>query len=204
LRLTIFLCGTALAAAAVLSGADKGADKPCQVPFELRPKAENLGFARGLPGDTPAGWFLGPEWSMPPHKRVYQAKNVQAELCSGNGSTQCAKIESLRAEPAIPLGFLFQIIDATPYRGMTLTFKAKVRTDVNVGGVAKLLVHVHRNDCSTAFRDDMGDHTISSGAWINYQLHAPIAADARDIEFGMQLIGQGTAWIDDVSMKYRK
>lgn len=68
--------------------------------------------------------------------------------------------------------------------------------------MARLLVRVHRTDCSTSFRDDMGNHPITGGAWSPYEIQAPIALDAQDIEFGMQLIGQGAAWIDNISMTF--
>jgi hypothetical protein len=64
-----------------------------------------------------------------------------------------------------------------------------------------LLDRVHRTDCGTSFRDDMGDHAITGSAWPPYEIQAPIAPDARDIEFGMQLIGQGAAWIDNIDSK---
>jgi hypothetical protein len=48
----------------------------------------------------------------------------------------------------------------------------------------------------------MGNHPITDGAWSPYKIHAPIALDARDIEFGMQLSGQGAAWMDHISMSF--
>lgn len=100
------------------------------------------------------------------------------------------------------LSFLYQNVDATKYRGKMLTYRASVRADVASGAMARLLVRVHRMDCSTSFRDDMGDHPITASGWSSYQLHAPIGQDARDIEFGMQLIGSGAAWIDNITMTF--
>jgi hypothetical protein len=48
----------------------------------------------------------------------------------------------------------------------------------------------------------MGDHPVTSGGWAQYEIRAPIAMDAYHMEFGMQLIGQGAAWIDHISMEY--
>jgi hypothetical protein len=112
------------------------------------------------------------------------------------------------ARPCIPLAptrgcvFLYQVIDAAPYRGKKLTYRADVRADVAQGSVVRLLVRVHRTDCSTSFLDDMGNHPIKGGAWSVYEIQAPIAPDARDIEFGIQLMGQGAAWIDNISMTF--
>jgi uncharacterized protein (TIGR02246 family) len=100
------------------------------------------------------------------------------------------------------LSFLHQVVDATPYRGKWLTFRAAVRADVDSGSVARLLVRVHTTDGGTSFRDDMGAHPISSATWAFYEINAPIGVDARDIEFGMQLVGHGAAWIDNISIDF--
>lgn len=55
---------------------------------------------------------------------------------------------------------------------------------------------------TTSFRDDMENHPITSNAWSFYQIRAPVVSEARDIEFGMQLVGTGTAWIDNISMTF--
>jgi ketosteroid isomerase-like protein len=66
----------------------------------------------------------------------------------------------------------------------------------------RLLVRIHRENGSTSFRDDMGARPITAGRWTTYQIDAPIASDARDIEFGMQLIGEGSAFIDNISIVF--
>ncbi len=196
MRLATF-CGTA-AVAAILTLA--AAAQPCQQPPELRPVAENLHFTEGVPGSTPPGWLLGPEWFMPPHAPVYEARIASDSSC--NGSQKCAAVQSVREDPSVRMCFLYQVIDAAQYRGKRLTYRADVRADVNLGSVARLLVRVHRTDCGTSFRDDMGNHPITAAAWSSYEIQAPIAFDARDIEFGMQLVGQGAAWIDHISMTF--
>lgn len=192
--------GTALfavAATAIVVGLP-GQTPTCQPPRELRPAIENLKFAEGAPGTAPSGWFLGPYWwnhqVMPPH----EARIVSGPSC--NGSPQCATIHSLSANARTC--FLYQVIDATQYRGKRLTYRADVRTDVAQGSMARLLVRVHRTDCSTSFRDDMGDHPITEAAWSPYEIQAPIALDAQDVEFGLQFKGQGAAWIDNISMTF--
>jgi hypothetical protein len=48
----------------------------------------------------------------------------------------------------------------------------------------------------------MGNHPVTSGDWAPYEIRAPIARDAYQIEFGLQLIGRGAAWIDQISMEF--
>lgn len=172
----------------------------CQPPKEMRAVFQNLGLAEGTQDAAPPGWFLGPEWFMPPHAPVYEAKVVSGASC--NGGRQCATVHSIRDDPSVRMCFFYQVVDAAQYRGKRLTYRADVRADVAPGSVARLLVRVHRTDCSTSFRDDMGNKPITAGTWSPYEIQAPIALDARDIEFGMQVFGQGAAWIDNISMTF--
>jgi hypothetical protein len=166
----------------------------------MRAAVQNPTFSEGVLGDAPPGWFLGPEWFMAPHAPVYEAKIAPGVSC--NGGQQCATVHSISDSSSIRLSFLYQVLEAAQYRGKNLIFRADVRADVSLGSVARLLVRVHRNDCTTSFRDDMGNHPITAGTWSPYEIQAPIAPDARDIEFGMQLIGRGAAWIDNISMTF--
>jgi hypothetical protein len=189
---------TAVGIAAIVVLAFPGGAQQCQSPREMRATVENLKFIEGLPGAAPPGWFLGPYWWNPQIVQAHEAQLVLGPSC--NGGRQCATVHSISANAGSC--FLSQVIDATQYRGKKLTYRADVRADVPQGSAARLLVRIHRSDCGTSFRDDMGNHPITGSAWSPYEIQAPIALDARDIEFGMQLIGQGTAWIDNISMTF--
>jgi hypothetical protein len=177
-----------------------GQSKACTWP-ELKASPVNLDFSQGNAGSAPTAWLLGPEWFMPPHVPAYEALTTADNQC--HGSPRCATVHSLRNDPSIPLAFLYQDLDALPYRGQTLVYRAFVRVDPSLGSVARLLVRVHRQDCSTTFRDDMGNHPVKSGIWGAYEIRAPIAMDAYHIEFGVQLIGSGAVWIDQISMDFK-
>lgn len=164
----------------------------CIWPEQKNMTPANLNFADGLVGTTPNGW-------MPQRSQAvsYGAHKVSASEC--DGSQQCAAVTSKNPQG---IQFLYQDLNVVEHRGQTLTFRAHVRVDPSQQGVGRLLVRLHRRDCSTAFRDDMGAHPITSGKWAVYQIHAPIPTDAYHMEFGLQVLGQGEAWIDQISMKY--
>jgi uncharacterized protein (TIGR02246 family) len=156
----------------------------------LQDLAENLDFSAGDSGQMPPGWNLGGPSS-------YEA--VTAADASCHGTKQCGNVRSIGVGPH-GFCFLYQIIDAEPHRGKWVSFRAAVRMTGN--GSARLLVRIHRNDGSTSFRDDMGDHPIAAGPWAFYEIDAPLPADARDIEFGMQLHDEGSATIDNISLDF--
>ena len=80
---------------------------------------------------------------------------------------------------------------------------AKRRRMTKMKAAARLLVRVHRKDCSTTFLDNMANRPVASSEWGAYEITAPIAADAYHIEFGVQLVGAGALWIDRISMEYK-
>jgi hypothetical protein len=183
----------------ILAGSASAQPQACSWP-DLKASAQNLSFADGPVATAPAGWMLGPEWFMPTHEPVYEALIAPANQC--HGSQKCATVHALRNDPSVPLSFLYQDLDASLYRGQTLTYRASVRVDPGLGSVARLLVRVHRKDYSTTFRDDLGNHPVTSGDWATYEIHAPIATDAYHIEFGLQLIGRGAVWVDQISTAF--
>jgi hypothetical protein len=165
---------------------------------DFSPTFKNLSFAEGAPGSTPPGWYLGPEWFLAPHVPVYKAEIAAGPTCKSGG--QCAVVSSLREDSSIRLAFLYQNVDAKPYRRQILTFRAAVRAEVALGGVARLLVRIRRDNGDTSFRDDMGNHPITSDGWAVYEIRAPLVLVALEIVFGLQLVGQGAAWIDSISI----
>ncbi len=163
-------------------------------PAWIQDRFENLDFAAGGVGEMPPGWRLGPEGTP-----VYAARIAAGASCQGG--KPCGKVQSVGMGPHNSC-FLYQVVDATPYRGKMLAYRAAVRAEVTGAGVARLLVRIHREDGSTSLRDDMGPHPITSSQWNFYEIDVPIVADARDIEFGMQLFGEGAAWIDKISLTF--
>lgn len=72
------LCG--ITATIVNLASSGAAQQLCELPREMRAAVENLNFAEGIPDSPPPGWFLGPEWFMPPHPPIYEAKTASGVL----------------------------------------------------------------------------------------------------------------------------
>jgi hypothetical protein len=133
---------------------------PCVWPDNMKTTPQNLTFADGPVGAAPKGWGLGPEWIMPGHVRLYSAVTVPANQC--HGSQQCATVQFSRPDPSEPLSMLGQNLDVTPYRGQILTYRAFVRVDPDRKSIARLLVRIHRKDCSTTLYPEIGPPTKSA------------------------------------------
>ncbi|HYM59878.1 MAG TPA: S41 family peptidase, partial [Thermoanaerobaculia bacterium] len=153
---------------------------------------QNLDFEQGTPGSPPPGWH------SPAANGAYTVKIATDAAKSGK---RCVVVESQRAPAPREFGNVMQVLDATPYRGKRLRYRAAVRTDIpQDGGYAGLWLRVDRPEHRIGFFDNMQGRPITEKDWRVYEIVADIDEDAERINFGMMLIGEGKAWLDDVSL----
>lgn len=99
--------------------------------------------------------------------------------------------------PGHPYGALWQAVDATPYRGMPLRLRGRVRTASTARG--QLWVRVERRD-AVVFSDDMRDRQVVSRTWQPAEIVGPVDPDATRIIFGILSSGNGATWYDDLEL----
>jgi hypothetical protein len=122
--------------------------------------------------------------------RVYQSIRLNREN----------RVAAQSAGPAI----IMQSVDATSYRGKQVRLNGYVRTRVSGGGnQAQLWLRVDRVDRQRGFFDNMADRPIKGQRWEQYEIVGEVADDATRIVFGCFLVGDGSAWIDDVQVSVR-
>lgn len=108
------------------------------------------------------------------------------------------------ATASSPFAAVAQAIDATPYRGRTIRFRAAARAALGRApgpSGAGLWLRVDREGGARGFFDNMSDRPIRSPAWTIYEVTGPVAADANRITAGLLLSGSGSAWIDAASLE---
>jgi hypothetical protein len=100
-------------------------------------------------------------------------------------------------------GNFMQTIDAEPYRGKRIRFKAFVRSEPEPGvsGRAQMWLRVDREDGGIGFFDNMRDRPITSAEWTRYEITGNIADDARAIALGVMVSGRGSVWVDELSVE---
>src|SRR6516165_6941262 len=160
--------------------------------FTQLPNLLNPGFEQGRLGESPQGWQFGSNGG-------YFSQITSDSCYSGQ---QCAMVQSSRVHPPDNKAFLYQYVNATPYRGKQFTFRATVRAKVAGPDGARLLVRIHQSDGSTCFFDNMAARPITSGQWTFYEITGTVCPDAINLELGMQLWGDGSAWMDDASLSF--
>jgi len=158
----------------------------------------NPNFEQGPPGVRPVGWLFG----FGPNKLSYSALTVTDSCNSGK---QCAMTKSNEPIPGGSKSFLYQYVDAKPYRNMQFRFRAAVRAKVSGSpDGAALLVRIHRVSGESCFFNNMSDRRITSDGWAFYEITGDVCADAANLEIGMQLWGAGNAWLDDASLVFAR
>lgn len=149
-----------------------------------------LDIEAGQPGEPPPGW-ISPTAG-------YKAELAETDAAAGK---RCARLRSSGDGPAAPFGNLMRQLDATPYRGKVVRFRAAVKVGGTAGGQGQLWLRIDRPNDRTGFFDNMGDRPIRTTTWTHYEIVGDVAADAVRLNLGLLLMQQGEAWLDDVSLE---
>jgi len=155
----------------------------------------NSSFEQGQPGQVPDGWHI-------PAIEGYQVLLSDENPKSGKQSVLIQR----NADVADPFGNVMQGIDAAPFRGQRVRYRAAVRTEVKDDeGRAHLWLRVdlprEKGQPRVGFFDNMFNRPISDKDWTYYEIVGDIADDAEKINIGMYFMGRGRAWLDDVSLE---
>jgi hypothetical protein len=155
----------------------------------------NPGFEQGQPGKAPDHWRVP---KIPGYHVLVSDENPKS-------GKQCVTIRRGTEKPG-PFGNLLQGVDAIPFRGKRLRYRAAVRTQIDGdNGGAYLWMRVDLTEKNgkhrVGFFDNMTNRPIRSNNWDYYEIVGDIAEDAQTISLGMFLKGSGQAWLDDVSLQ---
>lgn len=164
---------------------------------QARREVRNPGFELGAVGDRVPGWSAA-------ELNGYRGRISDKEPKSGK---QCGLLERRGGSAEKKdFGALNSGVDATPYRGKRVRFRAAVRTKVDgPGNEARLWLRVDLprtpGKAHVGAFDNMHDRPITATQWQYYEIVGDVAPDATGIIFGMLLMGDGEAYIDDVSFE---
>lgn len=158
-------------------------------PQATNPAPANLGFEDGIADDgVPAGWFA------PIANQVggYRVTTTPALPYAGHRSA--VLVRTTARGYGKDYGELRQRIRAVPYRGQRVRVRAAVRA------ITGERSRVHLFARSGAAYDGMHDRPITTSGWQTYDLVLDIGATATRLDLGLVLVGDGVAWIDDVTI----
>jgi hypothetical protein len=168
-------------------------------PFPSANDVSNLDFEEGAPGKSPPGWLA----SQGPVSMAYRAET------SGNGARSGSRCALLRALPGRRYGefagTLTQRFSATSYMGARVRLRASVRVE---GKDPDCRAYVWLRCAkpgygfsSEVFYQGTEDRPITGSDWSEVELVGEVSEEAKTLDFGLALVGDGTAWIDSVSLE---
>jgi len=163
--------------------------RPVKTP---RPKpahaAVNLSLDEGL-----IGWTLSPQ-----SVDAGYTATAKSDGCVSGG---CAVVALTGERNSEGSGVFMQRIDATPFRGKKIRLHAKMKSALTGDASARIWLRVDRPDGAMGFFDNMADRAPKSlPEWTDLEITGDVASDAEAIAFGMLMLGDGTAWIDSVTL----
>lgn len=181
--------GTTLSATTLNAQQETAAAEESQAVVEKLPNPlRNPGFEESEPGSRDFAWQLGGVSEQQPKE--------------GKRTGFIASADS----PSRRMGLL-QGFDAKPFRGKRIRYRAAVRVECEQQSdcQAQLWFRVDRptkdGKPSIGAFDNMHDRPITATQWQDDEIVGDVAPDAKGIVIGMLLIGDGKAFIDDVSFE---
>lgn len=156
----------------------------------------NLDFEVGELGKLPKGWVV-PSYA---DNLGYVAYLSDEEPKSGRFCLELYRAGTYKEDM---YGSVMQSIDAKPYRGKTIVFRAYVRAEIHSPkGSAHIWVRerVGKNE-ELGFLEYLPLQPVVVRNWELREIKTTISPDADVINFGLLLFGNGKAWIDNASFE---
>ena len=153
----------------------------------------NPDFEKDSPGEAPAGWRVPTEGYSAEVKRGNATQGEQYVRLSGQKSTNVSGF-----------GNLMQSLDAAPYRGKMIRFRAMVRFKGDGMSQAKMWLRVDREGSAMGFYETVDARPITGSTWKRYEIIGDVAKDATKIGFGIRLTQGWSVDFDDVTLEILK
>jgi hypothetical protein len=151
----------------------------------------NPGFEDGAPSLT--GW----------HFRQQAAFSFALDSADAREGRWAARMTGQGGAAPGAFGNLLQRVDAAPYRGRQVRYRAWVRTELEAGpSWAGLWLRVDRSGGVIGFFDNMDARPITGRTgWTQYEITGEVAPDAVNLYLGVLLVGTGQVWVDAASLE---
>ena len=153
----------------------------------------NLNFEDSEKGKMPVAWVL-------PGYAVSMGYSAEASTLNPYNGKYCLELSYFGNYQEGVYGSVMQSIDAKPFKGKKIRFRAAVRAEISSAkGSAHLWVREHLSNDQDGMFDMMEDHPILFNEWQFYQIEMDISEYADVVNYGLLLRGSGKAWIDAAS-----
>lgn len=112
-----------------------------------------------------------------------------------------AGTRSLRLEYRPPFTGVTQVLDATPYRGQRIAFRAMLRSrDLGQGSSGLWIRADSAAGEAAAFEHSYREAIAGTQEWTQRKVEMTVPKDASQLMFGAVAGAEGTLWIDDIDL----
>jgi C-terminal processing protease CtpA/Prc len=151
------------------------------------PHPANLDFEEGEVGKAPPGWAA-----------TTASAGFPVVVTEENPKTGKRSAVLRPDKPTSQVGILMQSVDATPYRGHRIRYRAALRAE---NAPARLWLRVDRAGGQMGAFDNMMNRPVESSSWQTTEITADVDDDALTINFGLlHYSTEGATWIDDAAI----
>ncbi|MCP5051558.1 MAG: peptidase S41 [bacterium] len=106
-----------------------------------------------------------------------------------------------KTAPPEKFGPINNSIDAAPYRGKEIKFKAALKVEKGIG---QLWLRVDLPNYKTGFFNNMDDRPVKTSGWNHYEIIGTVDEKAVKIYYGCFLREKGKLWADDFQLYVRE
>ena len=147
--------------------------------------ADILGFENGQPGAFPAGWTGTPANTIVIDDKVFHGGKYSARI--ERTASSSSTFSTLTT--GIPLDFL----------GKTIEWRGFLKTE-NVSDAVAIWLREDGDTPNLAFATTQTLGVKGTTDWKEYSITLPVATGAKQLAFGVLLIGTGKVWADDLRL----
>jgi C-terminal processing protease CtpA/Prc len=156
-----------------------------QAPSPRLTVQQSLAISPNSGGTDPNGWFINPAGTVQVDKEIVHGGSWSARFDRDAARTDNFSVISKN----LPVDFT----------GGTVELRGFLRTK-NVIGFADLYIREDGERGVLQFKGMDDQHIDGTRDWAEFSVSIPIAADARQLQFGALLSGTGTMWADDLRL----
>ncbi|MEA2600555.1 MAG: hypothetical protein QOF89_1547 [Acidobacteriota bacterium] len=148
--------------------------------------AASFDFEQGAVGQAPAGWAVTPDAAASYAVKITDEKP--------EGGRFCAVLASTGTPASQGYGVALKSLDAGPFRGKRVRFRGAVRVELGATGQRARLLLGSGNAATGGL--EATSLPALDAKWAPYEVVAEIPKDARALEVGLVLVGDGKAFLD--------
>lgn len=148
-------------------------------------------FEQGTVGQAPAGWAVTPDVAASYAVKITDEKPEGGRLCAVLASTGTPSPQGF--------GLALKPLDASPFRGKRVRFRGAVRVELGARGQRARLLLGSGNAATGSF--EATSPPVMDAKWAPYEVVAEIPKDARAVEVGFVLVGDGKAFLDSATVE---